>query len=102
MLHKMRSKSDATKNKLALILALTSTLIIVGVWTLVIKNSKTDEIVKENSTAEDLRPLSLIFQNAKSGINDIRANAKALKEEKEKAAAAAAASEEPAPADVVE
>ncbi len=79
ILHKMRSKSDATKNKLAMVFAAGFTFVIVGIWVLTLQNGKTPVIVQEKSASEDLRPLRLIFQNAKDGFNDIKSNAKNYK-----------------------
>lgn len=79
MLHKMRQKSDGEKNKLAIIFAASITLIIVLIWFLAIKNQKGDEVAKTNSMAENLKPLSLIFKNAKVEFKGLKENAKNYK-----------------------
>lgn len=85
IIHKIRAKSPETKHKLAVGSALVITAMIVSVWMLAMGNSKTDEIAKENSTSEDLKPLFMIFKNAKEGFGDIKASAASYKEERKKA-----------------
>lgn len=78
-INKMRQKSDGTKNKLAIIFAVAFTLLIVGIWILVLANRKQDETVKAKSTSEELKPLFMIFKNAKDGLGDVRENIKTYK-----------------------
>ncbi len=78
-INKLRTKSDATKNKIAIGAALGFTLIIVGGWFLGMKNARTEEVVKEKSASEDLKPLFLIFKNAKEGIKNVKTNVEEYK-----------------------
>jgi hypothetical protein len=73
-LQKARLQSDSSKNKIALASAGIITLIIVGVWLLVIKNKKTEDEVVAKSKSQDLKPLFMIFNKAKSDFKDIKQN----------------------------
>jgi hypothetical protein len=78
-LAKMRSRSDASKSKIAIVFAAAITLLIVGLWLLVLKNKKTDEAVIADSKKEELKPLFMIFSNAKQEFKTIKTNAKTYK-----------------------
>lgn len=78
-INKLRTKSPETRHKIAIGAALGITLVIVGGWFLGMKNSRTDEVVKEKSTAEDLKPLFLIFKNAKEGIKNVKTNVESFR-----------------------
>ncbi len=77
-LNKIRSKPDNVKKNFALLGAGLVTFLIVGTWMLVIKNEKTEKVVKERSVSEDIKPLVLIFKNAKEGISNMRQEAKGV------------------------
>ncbi len=80
ILEKVRSMKTNEKNKIALLSAGLLTAIIVGVWFLALRDPKIDSTVKENSTAESLKPLFMIFKSAKEEIKDIRSDARANKQ----------------------
>ena len=75
-INRLRTKSESTKQKIAFGAALGITLIILGGWFLGKKSARTDELVQEQSASEDLKPLFLIFQNAKEGFRNVKANVK--------------------------
>lgn len=75
----MRTKSDAAKNKFALILAGSITLVIIGIWILVLQNQKTPDEVVTKSRSEDLKPLFMIFSKAKDDFKDIKTEIQANK-----------------------
>lgn len=79
MLQKLRSQSDSSKNKFAIIFAAAITLVIVGLWIMVLKNQKTDEVVVEKSKSNELKPLFMIFKNAKEDFANVKAESKAYK-----------------------
>jgi hypothetical protein len=68
----MRNKSNNAKNRFAIISAAAITLLVMLLWFLIIKNEQGDETAKLNSTADDLKPLFLIFKDAKEGFNEIK------------------------------
>ncbi|MCC7004370.1 hypothetical protein IT397_00400 [Candidatus Nomurabacteria bacterium] len=85
ILQKMRSQSKSTKFKIAIVGSGIITLIIVGFWMAVVNNDKkTDNVIEERSSSEDLKPLFLIFKNIKSGIKNIKSNTQEFREEREK------------------
>lgn len=71
------------KNKIAIICAAVLTALIVSVWFLALREPKIDAAVKENSTAESLKPLFMIFKGAKDEMGEIKADAKANKEKRD-------------------
>lgn len=73
---KLRQKPDDVKNRIAIITAVSVTLIIVLVWMLVLKNKNSDDDIKKRSMRDDLRPLMMIFGGAKEDLNKIRENVK--------------------------
>ncbi len=81
LLEDARSKSASEKNKIALITAAVLTALIVGIWYLALRDVPEDTAVKENSTAESLKPLFLIFKGAKEEMTEIRKDVKNYKEE---------------------
>ncbi len=78
-LEKARNGSKSFKNRLAIILAVSITLLIVGLWVLVLKNKNTTDEVKASSTSESLKPLFMIFQNAKLDFKNVKENFAELK-----------------------
>lgn len=78
-LDKARRQPQGTKMKLALGGAALLTLIIVGTWFVAIKKTKTPDTAVANSKSDDLKPLFLIFKNAKDSWHSIRQDAKAAK-----------------------
>jgi hypothetical protein len=73
---KLRQKPDDVKNRIAIITAVSVTLIIVLIWMLVLKNKNSDDDIKKRSMRDDLRPLMIIFGGAKEDLNKIRENVK--------------------------
>ncbi len=71
-LAKMRLKSDASKNKLALVVAGLITLLVVGIWILILKNQKTSDEVVTKSKSDELKPLFMIFKKAKEDFKTIK------------------------------
>lgn len=84
-IEKARSMSPSEKNKVALISAATLTALIVGIWFLALRDVPEDSAVKENSTAESLKPLFMIFKGAKQEITEIKKDAKNYKDESKEA-----------------
>jgi len=77
----LKQKPQDVRNRIAIISAMSITLLIVGIWFLVVKNSKTEEDVVERSTSEDLKPLMMIFGNAKESFNKVKTNINSSKED---------------------
>lgn len=75
-LQKIRGQSDSSKNKIALIGAGIVTVIIVSVWILVLRNQKTDKEIVAESKSDELKPLFMIFKNAKEDFKDVKTNIK--------------------------
>ncbi len=78
-LDKARKQPQTTKMKLALMGAATLTVIIVGTWLLAIKSATTPEDIVTTSKSDQLKPLVMIFKNAKEGWQSIRHQAAAAK-----------------------
>lgn len=72
--HNLKQKPIDVRNRIAIISAMSVTLIIVGIWFLVIKNGKTDEDTVKKSASEELKPLMMIFGGAKEGFKDVKTN----------------------------
>ncbi len=79
--HNLKKKPIDVKNRIAIFAAISFTFVIVGIWLLVVRNSKTDKDIAERSAGEDLKPLMMIFGGAKDGFNDIKTNIKNSKQE---------------------
>ncbi len=73
-IHNLRQKPADVRNKIAIISAMSITLLIVGVWILVMRNGKTEEDVTRRSAGEDLKPLMMIFGGFKDGVADVKEN----------------------------
>lgn len=78
-LDKARKQPQTTKMKLALMSAAVLTIVIVGTWLLAIKSAKTPEAVVTTSKSDQLKPLFMIFKNAKEGWQSLRHEAAAAK-----------------------
>jgi hypothetical protein len=72
-------KSDGTKNKIAIIFATSITLIIVGLWFLLIRQKDVDDTAKVESSRDDLKPLFMIFKGAKDDFTEIKTDIKEQK-----------------------
>lgn len=79
MLEKVRGMSHADKNKISLILSAFITAVIVLIWFLALRAPKVDVVVEENSTAQSLKPLFMIFKGAKDEISEIKSEAQDYK-----------------------
>lgn len=79
--------SQKEKTKVALIVSAALTALIVVIWFLALRGPSEDTVVKENSTAESLRPLFMIFKGAKDEMTEIRTDAKTYKKESDEAKA---------------
>ena len=79
MLEKARGMSNGDKNKLSLILSASLTAVIVLVWFLALRAPKVDVVSEENSTAQSLKPLFMIFKGAKDEISEIKSEAQDYK-----------------------
>lgn len=77
----LKQKPQDVKNRIAIISAMSVTLLIVGVWLLVKQNTKTDEEILKRSGSEDLKPLMMIFGNAKESFNKVKTNINSSKED---------------------
>lgn len=75
LLNNLRNKPLSVRNRYALFAAAFVTLIIIGLWIMSIKSNKTDQVAREKSTADELKPLFLIFNNFKTGVGKIKENA---------------------------
>lgn len=93
-IRKARLQSNSTKNKIALIFAAAITLLIVGLWLLVLQNRNTPDEIVADSKSSELKPLFMIFKNAKDDFKDIKTDIKTHK--------ASTADAVPSNADVVE
>ncbi len=89
LIQKLRQKSDASKNKIALIFAISVTAVIVGLWILVLKNERTPEEVVAKSKSSELKPLFMIFKSAKDDVKNVKTNIKTYKASSAEAKAAA-------------
>jgi hypothetical protein len=79
--HNLKQKPQDVRNRIAIISAMSITLIIVGIWLLVVRNGKTDEDVVERSAREDLKPLMMIFGGAKENFQDVKENINSAKKD---------------------
>jgi len=79
--HNLKKKPIDVKNRIAIFAAISVTFVIVGIWLLVVRNSKTDKDVADRSAGEDLKPLMMIFGGAKDGLNKVKTNIKNSKQE---------------------
>lgn len=79
-LSKMRSQSDATKTKIAIAFAAVITLLIVGLWIMVMKSDKTADEAVTKSKSDELKPLFMIFKGAKEDWKTIKTEFKENKE----------------------
>ncbi len=61
----MKDKPEDVKNRFAILVAISVTVIIVGIWLLVMKSGRTSDEVNKKSISDDLKPLMMIFGNAK-------------------------------------
>jgi hypothetical protein len=73
-LRKARNSSDSTKNKLALIFAISITALIVGLWILVLKNKHTETQAKDNAREDNLKPLFMIFKDIGSDFKTFKSS----------------------------
>ena len=73
-IQKLKQKPEDVKNRIAIFSAIVITLLIVGAWILVMKNQNTDKVVNERSAGETLKPLFMIFGNAKDGFGSLKAD----------------------------
>lgn len=80
ILEHARSMSTGDKNRIAIISAAVLTALIVGIWYLALRTPDIDASVKENSTAESLKPLFMIFKGAKEEMTEIKSDAKTYKQ----------------------
>ena len=64
-INKLKQKPEDVRNRIAIFTAISLTIIIVGLWLLVVRNKNTEEDVKERSMREDLKPLMMIFGKSK-------------------------------------
>lgn len=78
-LEKTRNRPDSAKNKIAIIFAASVTLLIAGIWLLVIREKNVDQTVRADSTREDLKPLFMIFKSAKDDFKQIKSDIKSQK-----------------------
>ncbi len=78
-LAKIRSQSEATKTKLAIIFAAAITLLIVALWLLIMRNGKTSDEVVTKSKSNELKPLFMIFKTAKEDFKEIKTDIKTQK-----------------------
>ncbi len=85
VLDKARAMSGSQKNKIAIISAAVITSLIVCIWFLALRPHEEDSAVKENSTAESLKPLFMIFKGAKEDMKTIKSDAKTYKERSDEA-----------------
>ncbi len=79
--HNLKQKPSDVRNRIAIFSAMSATVIIVGIWFLVIKNGKTDEEVVKKSASEDLKPLMMIFGGAKEGFKEVKTNINSTKKD---------------------
>lgn len=79
LIKNLRTKPDSVKNRIAIFASTFFTVIVLAVWFFVFQKPKEEKIVKNNSDAEDFKPLFLIFKNAKDGFQDIKDNAQNYK-----------------------
>ena len=89
MLEKARGMSNGDKNKLSLILSASLTAVIVLVWFLALRAPKVDVVAEENSTAQSLKPLFMIFKGAKDEISEIKSEAQNYKKKSDEVKAKA-------------
>lgn len=79
--HNLKQKPLDVRNRIAIISAMSVTLLIVGIWLLVVKNGKTEKDVAERSAGEDLKPLMMIFGGAKEKFKDVKENINSVKKD---------------------
>ena len=70
--HKLKEKPDDIKNRIAIFAAISVTVLIVGLWFLVIKNKGTPSEASNASMRDDLKPLLMIFNGAKDGLSEMK------------------------------
>ncbi len=73
-IEKLRGKSDATKTRIALGSAAAVTALIIGVWFAAGSERPAEAVASSESAREDLKPLFMIFKNAKEGIGTLKAS----------------------------
>lgn len=73
-INKLRQKPADVKNRIALIVAGSITILLVLIWMLVLKNQNQNDDIKKRSVGEDLRPLMMIFGGAKDDFSQMREN----------------------------
>ncbi len=79
--HNLKDKPEDVKNRAALFIAISLTLVIVGIWLLVIKNKNTDADVNEKSIGQEIKPLMMIFGKAGTEFKGIKENINSTKKE---------------------
>lgn len=71
-IEKLKQKPDDVKNRIAIFIAISVTVIIALLWMMVLRNQSTDDVVRQRSSGEDLKPLFMIFGNAKEAFDNIK------------------------------
>ena len=79
--HNLKDKPEDVRNRAALFIAMSLTLVIVGIWLLVIKNKNTEESVSQRSVGEEIKPLMMIFGKAGTDFKEIKENINSTKKE---------------------
>lgn len=74
LLEKARSGSYSDRNKLAIILAISITVVVVGIWFLVVKTKNVDDEFKDNAKNDSLKPLFMLFNKATKDFKDVKDN----------------------------
>ena len=80
-IHNLKSKPTDVRNRAAIFIAISFTVLIVGIWFMVVKNEKTDEEVQTKSMREEIKPLMMIFGKAGKGFSEIKENISNTKKE---------------------
>lgn len=81
LFHNLKNKPDDVRNRAAIFIAISLTVLIVGIWFMVVKNQKTEEEVKNRSVSEDIKPLMMIFGGAKEKFQEVKTNINSTKKE---------------------
>lgn len=81
LLEKARAGSYSAKNKLAIILAASITILVVGSWILVIKTKNVEDEAKDNAKSDSLKPLFMLFNKATKDFREIKENITNLRSE---------------------